>query len=158
MMEQAAIRHVVCPHCAARNRYPVGKPAAGAHCGKCHGKLFDGNPIAVDAAGFERHRRGNDIAVLVDVWASWCGPCRMMAPMFGRAAAELEPDVRLVKLNADEEPGLSAQLGVRGIPTMILLRGGKVVDQTAGAMNTPQIVAWARSRLGGPEEAGLAKT
>lgn len=158
MMERATIRHVVCPHCAARNRYPIGKPAAGAHCGKCHAMLFEGHPIAVGAAEFERHRRGNDIAVLVDVWAPWCGPCRMMAPMFERAAAELEPDVRLIKVNADEEPGLSAQLGVRGIPTMILLRGGEVVGQTAGAMNTPQIVAWARSRLGDLEASGPAKT
>jgi thioredoxin 2 len=116
--------------------------------------LFDGNPIAVDAAGFERHRRGNDIAVLVDVWARWCGPCRMMAPMFERAVAELEPDVRLIKLNADEEPGLSAQLGVRGIPTMILLRGGKIIARTAGVVDTPQIVDWTRSQLADLEEVG----
>jgi thioredoxin 2 len=140
-------RHVVCPHCSATNRLPRHKPATEARCGACHQALFARKPVAVDAAGFAKHRRSNDIAVLVDVWAPWCGPCRMMAPMFERAAAELEPEVRLLKVNADEEPQVAADLGVGGIPAMFLLRGGRVVAQTTGAMDTRRIVAWARSHL-----------
>lgn len=157
-MGRVQINHVVCPRCGARNRFPVGKPPAGARCGKCHGVLFDGHSVAVDARGFERHRSGNDIAVLVDVWAPWCGPCHAMAPMFEHAATELEPDVRLIKVNADEEPGLSAELGVRGIPTMILLQGGKVVARTAGAMDASRIVAWTRAHLSRLKEAGSYMT
>lgn len=142
------IRHVVCPHCAAVNRIPAEKPARAAQCGACHQALFNGHPTAVDAATFEKHRRSNDIAVLLDVWAPWCGPCRAMAPMFERAARELEPDVRLIKLNADEEPRVSSELGAASIPALFLLRGGRVVARTAGAMDTRRIVAWVRSNLG----------
>ena len=153
-MSEATTRQVVCPHCGTKNRYPVGKPARGARCGKCRSALFDGKPVAVDDVGFQRHRRDNDIPVLVDVWAPWCGPCRMMAPLFEQAAAELEPNVRLIKLNADESPGVSAELGVRGIPTLILLLGGKVIAQTAGAMDTRRIVAWVKSHLPAVERIG----
>jgi thioredoxin 2 len=155
-MSAPRIVHVVCPHCAAKNRYPVGKSARRARCGKCRGMLFDGHPASVDAEGFAKHRRGNEIPVLVDVWAPWCGPCQTMAPMFERAASELEPEVRLIKLNADEAPSVSAELGIRGIPALILMRGGKVVAQTAGAMNTRQIVDWARSHLPNLEGVGLS--
>jgi len=141
------VHHVVCPHCAAINRVPVGRPAREANCGVCHQALFDGHPAAVDAAKFEKHLRHNDIPVLLDVWAPWCGPCRAMAPMFERAARELEPDLRLIKLNADDEPRIASELGVAGIPALFLLRGGRVVAHTAGAMDAGRIVAWARSRL-----------
>jgi len=141
------VQHIVCPHCAATNRIPAQRPARDANCGACHRPLFDGHPAAVDAATFEKHRRGNDIPVLLDVWAPWCGPCRAMAPMFERAARELEPDVRLIKLNADEAPRITSELGVSGIPALFLLRDGRVVAQTAGAMDAGRIVAWARSKL-----------
>jgi thioredoxin 2 len=142
-----SIRHIVCPHCTAKNRFPIGKPAKKAHCGACHGLLFGGRPVDVDATQFDKHRRGNEIPILVDVWAPWCGPCRTMAPMFERAAAELEPDVRLLKVNADEEPKVAGELGVRGIPALFLLKGGKVIAQTAGAMDTRRLVEWTRSQL-----------
>jgi thioredoxin 2 len=143
----ANMHHLVCPHCAATNRLPAGKAPLQARCGACHRPLFDGHPVAVDAARFEKHRHGNDIAVLVDVWAPWCGPCRAMAPMFERAAAALEPEVRLVKLNADEAPEIASQFGISGIPAMLLLRGGRVVAQIAGVMDTQRIVVWVRSNL-----------
>ena len=143
----ANVRQVVCPHCAAVNRVPADKPAKAARCGACHRALFDGHPAAVDGAQFDKHRRASDIPLLVDVWAAWCGPCRAMAPMFEQAAAELEPDMRLIKLNADEEPRIASELGVSALPTMLLLRRGQIVARMSGAMNARQIVAWARSQL-----------
>lgn len=143
----AATRNIVCPSCAATNRIPIDKPATAARCGACHKPLFGGHPAAANAVQFAKHRQANDIAVLVDVWAPWCGPCRVMAPMFEQAAAELEPDVRLIKVNADEEPSVASELGVSGIPALLLLRGGHVIARTAGALDTRRIVAWTRSHL-----------
>jgi thioredoxin 2 len=139
--------HIVCPHCRAVNRVPAERPAAVARCGGCHQPLFDGHPAEVDAAGFERHVAAGDLPVLVDVWAPWCAPCRAMAPQFERAAAALEPGVRLLKLNADGAPDLVGRLGVQGIPALLLLRGGQVVARTAGAMDANRIAAWTRQAL-----------
>jgi thioredoxin 2 len=139
--------HIVCPHCAATNRVPTDKPMGEAQCGACHQALFEGHPVPVDAARFEKHRRSNDIAVLVDVWAPWCGPCRTMAPNFERAAQELEPKVRLLKLNSDEEQEVARELGVRGIPSLFLFKAGRVVAHTAGAMDANSIISWVRSNL-----------
>lgn len=143
----AASSQIVCPACLTLNRVPAARPVAAARCGSCRRALFDGHPAAVDEVGFERHLRGNDIPLLLDVWAPWCGPCRMMAPQFEHAATALEPHLRLLKLNADEAPKVSALLRVRGIPAMYLLRNGAVVAQTTGAMNADAIVHWARTQL-----------
>lgn len=138
---------LVCPGCGTLNRVPAQRLALQAKCGSCHHALFEQHPTEVDEAGFERHVRSNDIPVLLDVWAPWCGPCRTMGPQFDRAASLLEPDVRLLKLNADKAPNVSARLGVRGIPAMFLLNRGAVVAQTAGAMNVDAIVRWARDNI-----------
>jgi thioredoxin 2 len=141
------LAHIVCPQCGTVNRLPAGRAADAAKCGSCHRALFDGHPGPVDEAGFERHLRSNSIPVLLDVWAPWCGPCRSMAPAFERAASVLEPQVRLLKLNADEAPNVSSRLGVRGIPAMFLFQGGTTVARTAGAMPADAIVRWTREHL-----------
>lgn len=140
-------RHIVCPGCGAINRIPADRPAEQARCGTCKSPLFTGAPVAVDGAGFDRHAAKNDVPVLVDVWAPWCGPCRSMAPQFERAAQMLEPSVRLLKLNADENPEISARYGIRGIPALLLFRGGQLVAQTAGAMDAGRIVGWVQKHL-----------
>ncbi len=138
---------VVCPHCAATNRLPEGRPASAAKCGKCGAALFEGHPADVSGEIFTRQIERSTIPVLVDVWAPWCAPCRMMAPAFAAAAAELEPQVRLVKLNSDVEQAVAAQLGISGIPTLLLFRGGREVARQSGAMSASQIVQWTKQHL-----------
>jgi thioredoxin 2 len=140
-------RQIVCGHCGQINRLPTERAATSARCGSCHQPIFSGHPIAVDEEGFARHLEHNDIPVLVDVWAPWCGPCRTMAPMFERAAGELEPKVRLLKLNADTAPQVSSRLGISGIPTLLLMQGGRELSRTSGAMDTKRIVAWTMAGL-----------
>jgi len=138
---------VVCPHCAATNRLPEGRPASAAKCGKCGAALFEGHPADVSGEIFTRQIERSTIPVLVDVWAPWCAPCRMMAPAFAAAASELEPQVRLVKLNSDVEQAVAAQLGISGIPTLLLFRGGREIARQSGAMSASQIVQWTKQHL-----------
>ena len=140
--------HIVCPHCDAVNRIPADKLDARPKCGKCHQPLFTGAPLALDTARFQRHLERNDIPLLVDFWAEWCGPCKMMAPVFEQAAGQLEPRVRLVKVDTDREQALASSLGIRGIPTLILFRGGREVARTSGATNLQGLLAWVRQHLG----------
>jgi len=127
--------HIVCPHCDAVNRIAADRPAAEAICGKCKQPLFSGKPIALTAQTFDKQVERNDIPVIVDFWAEWCGPCRAMAPVFERAAKELEPRARLAKVNVDEEPAIAARYGIRGIPTLIVFDHGKVLKQHAGLVD-----------------------
>lgn len=140
-------RQIVCPACLAVNRVPSDRPPMAARCGKCGNRLFGGVALDADAAAFERHTQRNDVPVLVDVWAPWCGPCRMMAPAFAAAASDLEPELRLIKLNSQAEPSIASRLGIRGIPTMILFAGGRELGRVSGAMGKEQIVAWVHAQL-----------
>lgn len=139
-------RLIVCNQCGSVNRLAATRPASAARCGKCARRLFTAHPQDVDGAIFRRHMERTTLPVLVDVWAPWCGPCRMMAPAYEAAARELEPDVVLIKLNSDNEPAVSADLVIRGIPTMILFQGGSEVARTSGAMSAGQIVRWVRDQ------------
>jgi len=137
--------HVVCPACGATNRVPESRLGEDPVCGKCKRSLFDGHPVALDAAAFERQVGASDIPVVVDFWAPWCGPCRTMAPHFERAASELEPHVRLAKLNTEEAQSIAARYGIRSIPTLIAFKNGREIARQAGAMDAASIVRWARN-------------
>lgn len=137
-------QHIVCGKCTATNRMPTDRAASAAKCGKCGTALFAGHPDEVDGPGLDRHVAHNTIPVLVDVWAPWCGPCRAMAPAYAAAARELEPNVRLLKLNSDIEQTVAARLGINSIPTMILFQSGREIGRQSGAMSSNQLVQWVR--------------
>jgi thioredoxin 2 len=138
----------VCPHCGAGNRIAAGRDGCQAKCGKCHEPLMTGAPVDVTGAQLAAHRSGTKgAALLLDVWAPWCGPCKTMGPQFAVAAKTLEPEVRLLKLNSDADPAAASALGVKGIPALFLMRDGKIIARTAGAMPTSQIIDWTRAAL-----------
>lgn len=139
--------HVVCPHCHTTNRIESDDLGKAPDCGSCHAGLFTGHPANLSATDFERHITRGDLPVLVDFWAPWCGPCRMMAPAYEQAAAQLEPKVQVVKVNTDEAQGLGARLNIRSIPTLALFVGGREIARQAGAMSAADIVRWTHGQL-----------
>lgn len=140
---------LVCVACGAGNRLPQDRDPLAAKCGQCKALLFTGKPTAVTGADLARHRRlTKGTALLLDVWAPWCGPCRTMAPNFEAAAGQLEPAVRLLKLDSEAEPAAAGALNVSSIPTLILFKDGAPVARQAGAMSAAQIVGWTKQALG----------
>ena len=127
--------HVVCPHCGGINRVPDERLQHDPQCGSCHQALFGDHPLSLDDAGLERFVARSEMPLIVDFWAPWCGPCRAMAPIFDRAAKEMEPRVRFAKVNVDEEPSIAARYGIRGIPTLIAFDHGKVAKQHSGLVD-----------------------
>jgi len=140
--------HIVCPHCHTTCRVRVADLRNAPDCGQCHQSLFDGRPLALDAGSFDKHIGRSHLPILVDFWAPWCGPCRMMAPAYEQAAGLLEPQVRVAKLNTEEAQAIAARFNIRSIPTLALFVGGKEVARQTGAFRSAQDIAqWAQSQL-----------
>jgi thioredoxin 2 len=139
--------HVVCPHCDAVNRLPAARLAEKPVCGKCGQALFAGQPVDLNAGNFDRHIERSDLPVVVDFWAPWCGPCRTMAPTFARAAGELEPGVRLAKVDTEGEQQLAARFNIRSIPTLAIFRNGREIARQSGAVDAATLRRWVQSHL-----------
>jgi thioredoxin 2 len=139
-------KHIVCPHCDAVNRVPADKLEAQPTCGKCKQPLFTAHPVELNEGNFMRHIGNSDIPVLVDFWAPWCGPCRMMAPAYEKAAQRLEPNIRVVKLNTEEAQQIAMQYNIQSIPTLALFKGGAEVSRKLGAMDAALIEAWVKTK------------
>lgn len=136
---------ILCPRCHTINRVPAARLPDSPKCGQCHKPLFTGHPIALTASDFDVQVTRNDIPLVVDFWAPWCGPCRMMAPAFEQAAKALEPLARLGKVNTEDEPTLAARFGIASIPTMIIFCNGREVARQPGALGLQDIVRWVHS-------------
>ncbi len=139
--------HLVCPLCSAVNRVPTEKLILKPRCGSCHENLFGHPPQELSAGNFQKVTTRNEIPVVVDFWAPWCGPCLSMAPAFADAAKQLEPKVRFAKLNTEQEPSIGGELSIKGIPSLVIFSGGKEIARQSGAMPQSEIVRWIQSVL-----------
>jgi thioredoxin 2 len=137
--------HIVCPHCDTVNRIASERLTQHPRCGQCKEPVFTGQPLEFTGRSFQQHIARNDIPVVVDFWAAWCGPCKMMAPSYAQAAVTLEPRARLAKLNTEQEQDIAGQFNIRSIPTLVIFKAGREIDRKSGAMGTTDIVRWINS-------------
>ena len=138
---------VVCSQCSSINRLPKDKLGAGGKCGVCRTPLFSGHPTELTSANFQRFIQKNQLPVVIDYWASWCGPCKMMAPIFASATQQMEPYVRFAKVNTETEQSLAAAANIRNIPTLVIYRDGQEVTRIAGAMDQQGLMSWIRQHI-----------
>jgi len=135
-------KHIVCPSCNAINRIPSDRLNDDPKCGECKEPLFSGEPVNLTTASFAGHVTNSDIPVVVDFWAPWCGPCKMMAPAYAEAAGQLEPNYRFAKVDTEANQALGAQFGIRSIPTIAVFKNGQEIARQSGAMSGAAIVEW----------------
>ena len=133
---------IACPHCATTNRVPDTRLTEDPVCGRCGKNLLDGHPVELTDANFDTVTAKTELPVVVDFWAPWCGPCRMMAPQFEQAAKQLKGRAMFVKVNSDDSPRAASRFAIRSIPTMVMLRSGNEAKRMSGALQTGQIVSW----------------
>lgn len=139
--------HYTCPNCGAINRIPDDKRNQSGQCGRCQAALFNNHPIELNDQNFQRFIEKNDMPVVVDFWAAWCGPCKMMAPIFSGLAGKMQHQVRFAKVDTEQAQQASMQMNIRSIPTLILFHRGKEVDRLSGALPEPQLKQWLEQRL-----------
>lgn len=139
--------HIVCPHCGGINRVPTERLSDQPACGKCHKPVLDGLPVNLGSQTFDRFISKNDLPVVVDFWAAWCGPCKMMAPVFSQLASGMSTQMRFAKVDTEQAQDISARFNIRSIPTMILFKNGKEVDRVSGALDQTGMQQWLVSSL-----------
>ena len=139
--------HLVCPHCNATNRVPFDKLQAELNCGKCHQPLLAAHPDNLGEVAFNAQLSKSELPMVVDFWAPWCGPCRMMAPAYEKVSQDMQGKARFVKVNTEDEQGLAAKYNIRSIPTLAVFAGGREIARQPGAMSAPDLARWVSAAL-----------